>query len=208
MEKCALAKKYNMRSFMVSPLWLPTLAREFEGTDINVGAGVGFPMGVETPRAKGVIVEEVLKRGATSIDMSVNFFAVKAGKYDIVEEELKICRETSRGTELKAIIEAPFLTDNEIRRVCELLDKYELDWVKTATGQYNPTTMENVAVIMDALKGSKVRVKVSGVKAPRPQNAYAFMMAGVEIIGSQKCDEIIDGLEILQKLGVFPSKQA
>lgn len=206
-EKCNKAKKYNMRSFMAAPHWLPVLAREFKGTDIKVGAGVGFPMGLETPKAKGIIAEEAVRLGATSVDMSLNFHALKAGRLDLVEEELRICREVARDVELKSIIEAPFLSEDEIKLACELLDKYDYDWVKTATGQYLPTTMEQVAVIMESLKGSKVRVKVSGVKAPRAQNAYAFLMAGVEIIGSQKCDEIIDGLDLLQRLGVFPSQQ-
>jgi deoxyribose-phosphate aldolase len=205
-EKCNKVKKYNMRSFMVVPNWLPVLAREFKGTDIKVGAGVGFPIGAETPKAKGIITEEAIRLGATSIDMSLNLHALKAGHIKQVEEELRICREVARDIEIKSIIEVPFLTEYETKLACELLDKYEYDWVKSATGQYLPPTMEQVALIMECLKDSKVRVKVSGVKAPRAQNAYAFMMAGVEIIGSQNCDEIIDGLEILQKLGVFPSK--
>lgn len=205
-EKCNLAKKYNLRAFMAGIHWVPTIANELKGTDIKAGAGAGFPMGIELPKVKALMVEEAIKSGAVSVDLSMNYHALKAGKLEMVEEELRICREVARDIELKAIIEVPFLTEDETKKACELLMKYEYDWVKSATGQFLPPTMEQVALIMDMVKDSKVRVKVSGVKAPRPQNAYAFLMAGVEIIGSQKCDEIIDGLELLQTLGVFPSK--
>ena len=204
-KKCDLVKKYNMRTFLVAAHFVPLVAREFKDTDIYVGTGVGFPYGAELPVIKAHIVEEALKLGATTVDLSVNFAAMKAEYVAQVEEELRICREVARAVELKAIIEAPFLTDDEIRKVCELLVKYDYDWVKTATGHFLPVTMENVALILECTKGSNVKLKVSGVKAPRAQNAYAFMMAGAELIGSQKCHEIIDGLELLQKLGVVPS---
>lgn len=203
-EKCNIVKRYNMRTFVVAAHWISTVARELKNTDIFVGAGAGFPMGIDVPKAKVVMVEEAIKLGANSVDMSLNFHALKAGRLDIVEEELRLCREAAGETELKSIIEVPFLTEVETRKACELLIKYKYDWIKSATGQYLPPTMEQVAVILDAVKDSDIRVKVSGVKEPRPQNAYAFLMAGVEIIGSQKCVEIIDGLEILQHLGVFP----
>lgn len=203
--KCEMVKKYNMRSFMTMPMWLPLLSEQFKGTDIRVGAGVSYPLGVETPKSKGMITEEAIRLGATTIDMTVNIYALKAGKIKEVEEELRICRETAADVELKGIIEVPFLTEDETKQICWLLAKYKFDWVKTSTGQFLPPTMEHVALIQEVLKDSGVRVKLSGVKAPRPQNAYAFMMAGVEVIGSQKCDEIIDGLELLQKMNVFPS---
>jgi deoxyribose-phosphate aldolase len=58
--------------------------------------------------------------------------------------------------------------------------------------------------MVETLKGTKVKVKVSGVKDPRPQNAYAFFLAGAELIGTQGAVEIIEGLGDVRKIGMIP----
>jgi deoxyribose-phosphate aldolase len=55
-----------------------------------------------------------------------------------------------------------------------------------------------------ALEGTPVRLKVSGVKFPRPQNAWCFIMAGAELIGTRSAPEIIEGLEMCREIGIVP----
>ena len=43
----------------------------------------------------------------------------------------------------------------------------------------------DVKLMADAVKGSKTKVKVAGVKVPRPQNAFCFILAGAELIGTR-----------------------
>jgi deoxyribose-phosphate aldolase len=62
--------------------------------------------------------------------------------------------------------------------------------------------MEQFLVMKEALKGTNVRLKVSGVKFPRPQNALVFIMAGAERIGTRAAIEIVEGLDALKKIGL------
>ena len=57
-------------------------------------------------------------------------------------------------------------------------------------------------VMKEALKGTPVRLKVSGVKFPRPQNAFIFIKAGAERIGTRAAVEIVEGLDTLRKIGL------
>jgi deoxyribose-phosphate aldolase len=135
----------------------------------------------------------------------MNHRALNSDRVDIVEEELRLFADVAKDVERKVIIEVCYLTDDRIRQASEIVAGLGIEWVKTSTGQYQGPNMEQVAVILDTLKGSNTRCKVSGVKFPRAQNAYAFLMAGVEIIGSQGVVEIIEGLDKLRALGVLPA---
>lgn len=64
--------------------------------------------------------------------------------------------------------------------------------------------MKQFLVMKDALKDSKIKLKVAGVKFPRPQNAYAFLMAGADLIGTRAAPEIIDALDQMRSIGIVP----
>lgn len=201
---CEKAKAYNARCVNSTPMWLPVVVECLAGTDVKVGAGISFPLGTDLPIVKAKACEEYVKRGANSIDFLINYDALKAGRYDIIQEEFKMIKHAAAGNECKAIFEVANLTDDQIKKGCELVLEAGIEWVKTSTGQIAGPTMPQLKIIFDALKGSPVRVKVSGVKAPRPQNAFAYISAGVEIIGSQNPYEIIDSLDLMREMGVIP----
>ena len=58
--------------------------------------------------------------------------------------------------------------------------------------------------IRDCCKGTNTRVKVSGVKDPRPQNAYVFLRAGADLIGTRQAPQIIDSFDTMRKIGIIP----
>lgn len=65
--------------------------------------------------------------------------------------------------------------------------------------------MNQFLVMKKTLVGTKVRLKVAGVKFPRPQNAYAFIMAGAELIGTRSAPEIIEALDQMREIGIIPA---
>ena len=199
-----IAKKYRLRSYIVYYHWIPEIAKALKGTDIRVGAGAGFPIGFDPPAAKAKAMELNVKAGCTTLDLTMNLPAFQSGRYDIVEEELKLFKSVAGTAETKVIIEVCKLSDEQIRTACKIALNAGVDWVKSSTGQYQGPNMQQVAIILDSLKGTNTRCKVSGVKFPRAQNAFAFLCAGVEIIGSQGVVEIIEGFELLKELGVLP----
>ena len=97
-----------------------------------------------------------------------------------------------------------FLTDEEISAGSKLVAEVGLDYAKTSSGQFDGPSMEQFLVMKEALKGTDVRLKVSGVKFPRPQNAFAFILAGAELIGTRAAPEIIDGIDMLREIGMIP----
>ena len=65
--------------------------------------------------------------------------------------------------------------------------------------------MEQFLVMKETLKNTPVKLKVAGVKFPRPQNAYAFIIAGADLIGTRAADQIIDALPQLREIVLVPT---
>jgi len=205
-EGCAEAKKYNCAAFYVSsPFWTPVVKEELAGTDIHVACGINFAWGSGTPAVKAFETEEAVRLGCTSVDMCMNVGAMRDGKWDVIKEELHAFKQAAQGALTKGIIEACFLTDDEITRATELIIEAGLDYVKTSSGQFEGPSMKQFMVMKKAAKGSGLGLKVSGVKFPRPQNAYAFLLAGADLIGTRAAPEIIDAIDDMRAIGLVPA---
>lgn len=201
---CKEAIQYNCAAFYsASPYWTPIVKEELAGTDILIGSGIDFPFGMSPVELKVAEAEYAVKAGCTVLDMVVNIGAIKAKRYDITRAEIEAFKKAAKGVITKVILEVCYLKDDEIRKVCEIIKEVGIDYAKTSTGQFEGPTMQQFLVMKNTLEGSKVKLKVSGVKFPRPQNAYVFIMAGAELIGTRSAPEIIDGFEMMKEIGVI-----
>ena len=204
-DVCRKAIEYNVKAVCFSSsYWTPIVAKELNGTDIMVGAGVGFPFGQQTSAVKAFETEEAVRLGATVLDNCMNVGAFKDRKYREVRQEFRDYKEAAGSAVTKMIIEVCYLNDEEIRTACELVVEAGIDWVKSSSGQYDGPTLEQVMLMCECVKGTSTRVKVSGVKAPRPQNAYTFLMAGAELIGTRAAVEVLDSFDTMRRIGIIP----
>jgi len=204
-KECKVAIKYNCKAFCFSSsYWTPVVKEELAGTDLQIGAAIAFPFGQQSNAVKCFETEEAVRMGATVLDNCMNVGDLKDKKYDKVLQDFKDYVTAAQGVETKMILDTAFLTDEEIATACKLIAESGIDWAKSASGQYEGPSLEQVLIMVDSVKGTKCRVKVSGVKFPRPQNAYAFLLAGAELIGSRSAPEIIDSLDTMRKIGMVP----
>ena len=67
--------------------------------------------------------------------------------------------------------------------------------------------MDQFLLMKKTLKDSNIKLKVAGVKFPRPQNAYAFLLAGADLIGTRAAVAIIDALDQMREIGIVPPLQ-
>ena len=204
-EGCRRAIEYNCKAFCFSSSeWTPIVAEELKGTDLMVGAGIGFPFGQQSSAVKAFETEEAVRLGATVLDNVMNVGDMKDKKYNKILNEFKEYKKAAGPAMTKMIIETCMLTREEISTACKLIAEAGIDWAKTSTGQYAGPSISDVLFMVNVLKDTSVKVKVAGVKAARAQNAYAFFLAGAELIGTQGAIEIIEGLDDVRKIGMIP----
>lgn len=199
------AVKYNTNVFQVSsPFWLPVVLEELEGTDVLPSCCIAFPFGSTTPYAKAKETEEAVQKGAKSLDMAMNIGALMSGDYKSVAQELKDFVTAAQGVSTKVIIDVAFLKDDQIATATKLIVEAGVNYAKTATGQFEGPSMEQFIIMRDVCAGTPTLTKVSGVKFPRPQNAYNFLLAGADLIGTRAAPEIIDALDLMREIGIVP----
>jgi deoxyribose-phosphate aldolase len=201
---CAQAREYRFAAFYTSSAyWTPIVKQELAGyDDIEIGTGIAFPFGSAPASVKAFEVEDAVNRGCTTVDMVMNIGALKDKNYIVVQEELKLFVKAAGNAVTKCILEVCYLTDEEIAIGSKLIAEAGIHFAKTSTGQFEGPSMEQFLVMKETLKGTSVRLKVSGVKFPRPQNALVFIMAGAERIGTRAAIEIVEGLDALKKIGL------
>lgn len=202
---CREAREYNCAAFYsASSYWTPVVLKELEGSDVLPACAIAFPFGSATSYAKAKEAEEAVQRGCRALDSVMNIGALKSGRLDDVRRECADFRAAAGDALTKVILETCYLTEDEIRRGCEIIVEAGIDYAKSSSGQFEGPSMEDVLVMIDAVKGSDTRVKVAGVKFPRPQNAYAFLLAGVDLIGTRAAPLIIDALDQMRQIGLVP----
>lgn len=158
-----VCKKYGCGTCFCWPCYYPQLVELLEDAEITkFGTSLGFPTGQETTETKVFLANQFMALDPATNDMQMNVGWLKAGLDDLVYEDIKAVREATPGVPLKVIMEVMLLTDDEIRRACELAIKAGADYVKTGSGfSANPTTIHHVKVIMDTI-GDRAKLKVAG----------------------------------------------
>lgn len=163
-----------------------------EGTDIHVGAAIGFPLGQTSIACKTFETKDALASGADEIDYVVNLTEVKEGNWTYVTEEMRsivdVCREETehRGVLVpsKVIFENCLLTQDEKLKLCEIAREVEPTFVKTSTGfSTGGATVDDVRLMRENV-GPNVKVKAAG-KIRDAETMLAMVAAGAERIGAR-----------------------
>ena len=186
------AKQYGFASVCVNPYWVELAATELKETDVNVCTVVGFPLGATSTFAKVSETSEALKDGAVEIDMVQNIGALLSGDEQTVREDIKaVALATHAGNAiLKVILDNAFLTDEQIKRACELAVEAGADFVKTSTGFAKSGAKAADVRLMRETVGDKLGVKAAGGIHTKAE-ALAMIEAGASRIGASASIAIV-----------------
>ncbi len=163
---CREAMQYGFRMVAVNS-GVSDICREvLAGSEVHVGAAVGFPFGTNTIEAKVYETEDAIRNGADEIDYVINLGKLKDGNLCYIEDEMTRIKNACDGFErmiiLKVILETCYLTEEEIREVCRIALKVKPDFVKTSTGYGSAgAKVENVR-LMKSVVGDQVGIKAAG----------------------------------------------
>ena len=191
-EGCKLAKQYNVASVCVRPCDVPLAVSEMKGCDVKVGTVVGFPHGNTTTATKAFEARQAVADGAQELDMVMNIGALRSGRYDYVENDIRAVVEAAgEGVIVKVILENCYLTDEEKVKACQLAEAAGADFVKTSTGfAVSGATIEDLK-LMRASVGPRVQVKAAhGVRTL--EAALQVIEAGATRFGATQTASILE----------------
>ncbi|WP_340402132.1 deoxyribose-phosphate aldolase [Paenibacillus sp. FSL H8-0079] len=187
------AKQYQFASVCVNPGWVAYAAEQLQGTGVDICTVTGFPLGASTSETKAFETKDAIAKGATEVDMVINISALKDGKDDYVEQDIRAVVEAAAGNALvKVIIETCLLTDDEKVRACQAAVRAGADFVKTSTGfSTGGATPEDIA-LMRRTVGPDVGVKASG-GVRSLEDMQKMIEAGATRIGASSGVKIMQG---------------
>lgn len=189
---CREAREYHFAAVCVNPPFVKQCADLLRGTGVHVATVVGFPLGAHTTATKVFETEQACVDGAAEIDMVINIGALKAGRDELVREDIHGVVESAHraGALVKVIIEAALLTDEEKIRASRLSKEAGADFVKTSTG-FGPggATTHDVALMRQTV-GPDIGVKAAGGVKDYKQ-AQEMIHAGATRIGASAGVKIV-----------------
>lgn len=180
---CDEAMEYGFASVCINPCHVAYCADYLKDSDVNVCTVIGFPLGANTSAVKAFETKNAIANGADEIDMVMNIGALKDKNYDLVRDDIKAVVEVANGTLVKVILETCLLTEDEIKKACELCVEEKADYVKTSTGfSTRGATIEDVRIMKEAVHG-KAKVKAAG-GVRTPEDMVKIVAAGADRIGT------------------------
>ena len=192
---CQEARAYGFAMVAVNPAEVERCVALLHGTNVRVGAAIGFPLGQNTSAVKAFETQDAIAKGAGEIDMVINIRALQAGQLEVVRREIEtlaeLCREADATS--KVILETCYLTDDEKRTVCELAVQAGVDFVKTSTGFGTAGATVKDVQLMRAVVGPEMGVKAAG-GIRTLEDALAMIQAGATRLGTSSGVEIIEAL--------------
>ena len=169
-------------SISIPPSYVKAASAFVKG-QVPICTVIGFPNGYHTTETKVFETENALQNGADEIDMVINLGWVKDGLFDLVEQEIKEVKKVCGNHILKVIIETCYLTEQEKKKLCQVVNRSGADFIKTSTGfGTEGATAEDIQLFSENVS-NQVKIKAAGgIKSIA--DAEKFLQLGAERLGS------------------------
>lgn len=185
---CDDAMTYKTASVCIPPCYVKKAAKYMQGK-IKVCTVIGFPNGNMTTAAKVFETKDAIKNGASEIDMVINIGMLKAKEYNYVLNEIKAIKKACGRKILKVIIETCLLTDDEKKKMCDLVNRSGADFIKTSTGFSTAGATFDDVKLMRENSIKTVQVKAAGGISSF-DDAKKFLELGATRLGTSRIVKI------------------
>jgi deoxyribose-phosphate aldolase len=157
------ARKYSFFAVHVLPCWVPFLRGLLAASpEILAGAPVGFPAGAHRTDLKAAEARALVADGVQEMDMMLNVGKLRSGDRAYVLEDIRAVVGAAGEVPVKVIIEAPLLSDDQIRLACDLCVQGGAAFVKTSTGWLPGGSTLPMIRLITAHLGGAIQLKAAG----------------------------------------------
>ncbi len=192
-QLCDQAIKYRCASVCIPPCHVAG-AKRYVGDRMRICTVIGFPNGYCSTAVKAYETADAIQNGADEVDMVINLSMVKDKCWDEVKKDITAVRKASEGKTLKVIIECCLLTEEEKKKLCDIVSECHAEYIKTSTGfSSGGATREDVKLMRTRCPAS-VKVKAAGGIATL-QDAEDFLALGAERLGTSRIVKLAMELE-------------
>lgn len=186
---CDDAIKFGTASVCIPPAYVKEVS-EYCQDKMRVCAVIGFPNGYSTEKVKCFEIKDAIANGAHEIDTVINIGDLKNARFDKIKQDLMAERFFCGDKILKVIIETCLLTEDEKKRMCEIVSEAGADFIKTSTGfSTGGATREDIALFAKHI-APEVKIKAAGGISSF-DDARDFISLGASRLGTSRLVKIL-----------------
>lgn len=157
------ARRHSFYAVHVLPCWVSFLRDLLAASpEVLAGAPVGFPSGAHRTDIKVAEARALVADGVQEMDMMLNVGKLRSGDRRYVLEDIRAVVGAAGALPVKVIIEAPLLSDDQIRLACDLCIQGGAAFVKTSTGWLPGGSSLPMLRLITAHVGQAIQVKAAG----------------------------------------------
>ena len=186
---CQDAVLYDFCAVCVQPDYVRLAKECVKGSDVKVATVIGFPLGSNKTETKIFEAKLAVKDGADELDMVVNHDDFLNKNYSRIINEINAIKEVTNVT-LKVIVETSMLSEDDLRKMCELVVSSKADFIKTSTGFVGDGARIKDVEAMVSLVGDKLVKASGGIRSFK--EAKAFIEVGAKRLGTSSGVKIVE----------------
>ena len=181
---CRLAAEYECITVCVKPCDVKLAYGILKDTKVITTSVIGFPHGSNITEIKVLEARRAIEEGCGEADMVMNIGRFLSGDYNLVQDDIAaVCEEVHKGKAiLKVILENAYLTEEQIKKACEICAGVKADFTKTGTGYAPYGARIQDLKIMRTNTPLSMRVKAAG-GVRQLDDALAVRAVGVTRFG-------------------------
>ena len=200
-----IAIENEVAAYCLKPHAVTDAKQWLAGSDVKLCTVIGFPHGNSTVEIKVAEAALAAKQGAQEVDMVINPSKAIEGDWDYFRKGISSINAATvdNGAILKVIFETGFLTDDQIRKLCEIASEIGVAFVKTSTGfgyvkdesgnmVGTGATVHHIRLMREACSDD-VKIKASG-GIRTLADAMDMIEAGADRIGASATEAILSEL--------------
>lgn len=189
-QNCQEVLDYGFRGIDINPYWVSFCKNILKGTGFKVITVIDWPNGAAPTESRIAQAKIAKGDGADEIDPLINVANIKMGRFDVVLDDL---RALGKILPTKVILETGYLTDEEIFKASNLVEKSGAYCVKTSTGVPPKVDIDTKAEHIKIMKEGAPSLKIKAAGGIRNQeDAEKLVKAGADIIGTSTSLKVID----------------
>jgi deoxyribose-phosphate aldolase len=181
---CRLAADYDCVTVCVKPCDVRLAYGILKDTKVITTSVIGFPHGSNITEIKVLEARRAIEEGCGEVDMVMNIGRFLSGDYSLVQDDIAaVCEEVHKAKAvLKVILENAYLSEEQIKKACELCAAVRADFTKTSTGYAPYGARISDLKIMRANTPPSMQVKAAG-GVRQLDDALAVRAVGVTRFG-------------------------
>jgi deoxyribose-phosphate aldolase len=161
---CREARHYRFGSVCVQPSRVAVAVRELRATSVKVAAVIGYPHGATLTPVKLAEAAQVLKLGATELELTIHPGALRWGELDAVYTEIRLAAECARAAAatLKVMAEMTAMGDEQKATLCALARLGGADIVKTSADLAGAAAAAGDVALAHRIVGGELGIEAAG----------------------------------------------